>query len=274
MQRYLILLIILLSACQGKKQESEQIRLLSKTEVIDRARAHDLDYSYAVFNGANGLMSPEEHSLLNKGKLARDFYQNNVGEITEVRVRPIELADKFVEIQIRVAATNPLSQVVPIEMDCNDLGAIFQEVWDSDQEVRTGGGNMNLTDSLNRQKVISSIFNCGWSEEHLQTIWLVFQHSPEGIMAYFYPELKKYAEEGKLSKSSIALMEDRLLMRNGYKQVYGSQISGGELYELEEPDSVDIRRATMDLGPIEDYLQHFDLDWEKELARLKKMEED
>lgn len=54
-------------------------------------------------------------------------------------------------------------------------------------------------------------------------------------------------------------MTDRLLMHFGYPQVYGSQILNGELYTIENPDSVDIRRASVGLGPLEEYLKNFDL---------------
>lgn len=271
MKNFLPILAVIFISCQNTKDGNE-VTLISQADAIERAKANNLDYSYATFIGANGPLTKEENSLLNKGKLARDFYQNATGEITEVRVRPIQLADKFFEIQIRSASTNPLASIEFISTDCNNLDAIFQEVHDSDQQVRTGDGDMSSVDAKNRQIVISSIFNCGWSEQHLETIWLVFQHSPSGIMAYFYPYLKNYSEEGRLSKSSMALMEDRLLMNNGYKQIYGSQISGGILFDMEEPDSVNARRKTMNLGPIEDYLLHFDLDWGEELTRLKAME--
>lgn len=274
MKRYIILIIILSYSCQGKKNDAEQLRLIPKNEVISRARANNLDYSNAIFKGANGLMSAQENSLLKKGKLARDFYENSPGEISEVRVRSIELADKFLEIQINAAATNPLSQIEFIDIDCNQLGSLYDEVFKADQQVRNGYGEMDIVDSLNRQTVVSAIFQCGWSEEHLLTTWLVFQHSPLDIMIYFYPELKKYSEEGKLNRGMIALMEDRLLMQNGYKQIYGSQISGGRLFDLEEPDSVNIRRATMDLGSIEDYMDHWGLDWEEEKARMKLLEKE
>ncbi len=88
-------------------------------------------------------------------------------------------------------------------------------------------------------------------------------------MAYFYTDLKKYEQTGKLSSSSIALMEDRLLLNNGYQQIYGSQIVNEQLHNLYDPENVNERRAKMDLGPIEDYIEHFGLDFETELKRLQ-----
>ncbi len=135
----------------------------------------------------------------------------------------------------------------------------------------------NWLDKLGEQgeELLDSFFyfknktlQCGWTEAHLSTIWLVFQHSDQNIMAYYYPELKRFSEQGALSKSSIALMEDRLLMNNGYKQIYGSQISNGQLHDLENLDQVNERRATMDLGAIEDYISNWDLDFETEKQRM------
>ncbi|MEQ9404854.1 MAG: hypothetical protein RIM99_14780 [Cyclobacteriaceae bacterium] len=270
MKEQLVFILILAGACQGINKKDEALRLIPQNEIIDRIRSNDFDYSYALFKGRKGgELTPEERSLLNQGKLARDYYENGEGIIREVIVRSPVLADKFFDIQMRAASDNPLASVEFVDINCNNLDSIFQEVRASDQQVRTEGGDMDETDSKNRQIVISTISKCGWSEPHLETIWLIFQHSPSELMAYYYPQLKQFSEEGKLSKGSIALMEDRLLMNNGHKQIYGSQISNGILYDLEDPDSVNLRREKMHLEPIQDYISRFGLDWEKEKTRMK-----
>ena len=88
-------------------------------------------------------------------------------------------------------------------------------------------------------------------------------------MAYFFNDLRNCAINGPLSRSSFALMEDWPLMYNAYKQIYGSQISNGEHYNLKDPQTVDERRAAIGLGPLSDYLLHFDLDYDTEMERMK-----
>jgi len=120
--------------------------------------------------------------------------------------------------------------------------------------------------------VVSAIERCGWSEEYLHTIWLVFQHSRKELMGIYYPELKKLSLQGKLSLGAMALMEDRLLMGHGYKQIYGSQISSGVLYDLDDPHNVNQRRASMDLGSIKEYISRWDLDFIEEVKRMEMSE--
>lgn len=270
-----LFLLIFVFACQQNQERNGELQMIPKDKIVEMAKAGKLNYLYAKFKSQNGTeLSKEEQKLLSKGKLAKDYYVDKEGTIKEVRVRPLTLEDKFIEIQRREIASNPLKDITIIEIDCDALDDLYAEIERTDQEVRTEGGDMQSVDAQNQQKVISALTKCGWTEAHLETIWLVFQHSSSGIMAYYYPKLKEYSEKGLVRLSSMALMEDRLLMSNGYKQIYGSQIRDGRLYALEDSENVNKRRAKMDLGPIEEYVTHFDLDFETELANMKNEEVD
>ena len=59
----------------------------------------------------------------------------------------------------------------------------------------------------------------------------------------------------------IALMKDRALMHEGKPQIYGSQIMNGKLYPLLEPEYVNQRREEVGLGPLEEYVQRFGLEF-------------
>jgi hypothetical protein len=66
-----------------------------------------------------------------------------------------------------------------------------------------------------------------------------------------------------LSQSSLALLEDRIRVREGKKQIYGSQLhstaSGKYVPEpIEDEVNVDARRAKVGLGPLSEYLKGFD----------------
>jgi hypothetical protein len=56
-------------------------------------------------------------------------------------------------------------------------------------------------------------------------------------------------------------------MRNGKPQIYGSQIVSdpetGEdmVYEVFEPEFVNARRASVGLGPIEEYIARWNIEW-------------
>ena len=60
-------------------------------------------------------------------------------------------------------------------------------------------------------------------------------------------------------------MKDRILVSDGKPQIYGTQLTSiyqdsnkFEVYEIENPQYVDQRRAEMGLNPINDYLKMWD----------------
>ena len=66
-------------------------------------------------------------------------------------------------------------------------------------------------------------------------------------MAYYFRYIEGLVQSGDLHPERLALLTDRLLVFNDYKQVYGSQIVNGELHPIENPDSVDYRRLEIGL---------------------------
>jgi len=68
--------------------------------------------------------------------------------------------------------------------------------------------------------------------------------------------------ENEMRGSSLALLEDRIRLREGGKQIYASQVRRNDAGEweaisLEDPAGVDARRASVGLGPLADYLAGF-----------------
>ncbi len=65
----------------------------------------------------------------------------------------------------------------------------------------------------------------------------------------------------------LALLEDRVLMGQGKKQVYGTQVTfhqttgKPELYPVENEPEVDSRRARVGLPPFREYLSEFGIDY-------------
>jgi len=131
-------------------------------------------------------------------------------------------------------------------------------------------------DSLNEIEVIKIIEEKGWVGKSLvggqanMTLWLVIQHAPLETQEKYLPLLKKSVLKGESSGSHLALLEDRIQMRNGKPQTYGSQITTdketGEqvVYEIREPEYVNQRRKEVGLGPIEDYVKRWGIEWKIE----------
>ena len=97
--------------------------------------------------------------------------------------------------------------------------------------------------------------------------FLIIQHADLSYQEKYLPLLQEAADKGEMQKSSLALLIDRINMRNDKPQIYGSQVGTdpftGELWfhEIEDEMNVDKRRAEMGLGPLSEYAKYFDLEY-------------
>lgn len=148
-------------------------------------------------------------------------------------------------------------------------------------EVKFGSGSeyMNMfwelmreQDSINEQQVLKIIDEKGWVGKSLvgskdnSTLWLVIQHAPLETQEKYLPLLKESVKEGESSGQNLALLEDRILMRNSKPQIYGSQVKKdkkGKAYfhEIKDPEYVNQRRKEIGLGPIESYAKRMGVEW-------------
>ena len=262
--------------CQTEPVKSpfDGLTKLSHTQLFQLQSEGKFNYVRATFVNQEGLpMSDVDKEALNLGKLTRDYYVNTAGQITKVALRPYTMEDKFFEIRFKEMLQDPFEKMNIVEMDCANQQAILEELHDLDQGARTGDGP-NL-DFQNQDKLISLIKKCGFpsktqvGEKAMSAVFLILQHAGSRLMAYYYPQMEAAVEKGDIEKSTFALYQDRLLMYHGFSQIYGSQISNDELYKLENPESVNERRAAIGLEPIEEYLKHFELDFQTELQRMQ-----
>lgn len=149
---------------------------------------------------------------------------------------------------------------------------------------------MKKIDAENLDKVKSILDNYEWPEnltqQANQTIFLVIQHADLETQKQYLPLVRKAVEEGKTLPSNLALLEDRMALREGKKQIYGSQVfidseTGNKYVQpLKNPETVDERRAKVGLLPMSDYLkQSFQMEWsveqyKKDLPKIKKLLEE
>ena len=101
----------------------------------------------------------------------------------------------------------------------------------------------------------------------MDATFLIIQHADLKYQEKYLPLLTEAAEKGEMNKSALALLIDRINMRNDKPQIYGSQLRDdpftGELWfhEIEDEKNVDQRRAEMGLGPLSEYAKYFDLEY-------------
>ncbi len=200
---------------------------------------------------------------------------NNASEMETMADGSINISAAIDQIMGSDGVKNALQNFQMEEVICDSIDSVLAEVYRKDQEVRRGAGDMMTVDQENRRTVISILEKCGFpnaDEVELRSynaIFFVLQHSPGPIMGYYYRNVEQAVNNGKINRSTFALMQDRLLMGFGYKQVYGTQILNDQLYELQDPDNVNVRRAEVGLGPIETYVEYFNLNYEEEIKRMK-----
>ncbi len=141
-------------------------------------------------------------------------------------------------------------------------------------------------DSINLIKIQKILDEKGWLGSNVignqgnSTLFLVIQHSPLEVQEKYLPMMRDAVKNGKANSSSLALLEDRVALRKGGKQIYGSQIGRdqetGEYFvsPLIDPKNVDKRRAEVGLGPIADYLSRWNVTWDvkKHIERTEKMD--
>lgn len=134
-------------------------------------------------------------------------------------------------------------------------------------------------DSVDLIKVITILDKYGWLGPDVvgnngnQTLFLVIQHSDIEIQDKYLPMMREAVKNKKAQASSLALLEDRVALRHGKKQIFGSQIScdkdGCWVSPLEDPDNVDKRRAEVGLGLLADYVKNWNIKWD--VVEYKKL---
>lgn len=126
---------------------------------------------------------------------------------------------------------------------------------------------MPRNDSIVLDQVITLIEEKGWlgiqevGELANQTLWLVIQHAPLEIQKKYLPLLEASVMEGESKARYLAFLQDRILMRQDEKQIYGTQSlwdttkKQNVIWPILNPENVNQRRKEVGLEPIEAYAQ-------------------
>lgn len=157
--------------------------------------------------------------------------------------------------------------------------------WES-KEMKDHWKIISGKDSINLIKVKSILDKYGWLGEDViggqgnSTLFLVIQHSDQATQEKYLPMMREAVKNGNAEGSSLALLEDRVALGQGKRQIYGSQIGRNpetQLYyvsPLEDPDNVYKRRAEVGLQLLADYVNHWHIKWDVEQYKkdLPKLE--
>jgi hypothetical protein len=130
---------------------------------------------------------------------------------------------------------------------------------------------INKSDSINLVKVKLVLDKYGWlgadvvGQTGNSTLFLVIQHADLKTQEHYLPMMKEAVKNKKASPPDLALLVDRIEMRNNRPQIYGSQINMKDgkyiIYTIIDEPNVNKRRAEVGLQPLENYVQMWGIDY-------------
>ena len=140
---------------------------------------------------------------------------------------------------------------------------------------------ISLKDKQNISKVISIIHQYGWlgpqkvGMNASQALFLVIQHADITSQKQYLPMIQAAEKKGEILSSNLAILEDRINMREGKAQYYGSQSfkdkESGQtyIYPIADPDGLERRRKAMGLIPMQEYAKSLHIEWNLEFYKQK-----
>ena len=116
-------------------------------------------------------------------------------------------------------------------------------------------------DAANTARLVEIVEQVGWpgirlvGEPAARGAFLVLQHADYALQKNYLPLFRTAVAAGEARPWNLALLEDRVLTREGKNQLYGSQWRKNsddvwELYPIEDEPGVDKRRQALGMPPI------------------------
>lgn len=128
-------------------------------------------------------------------------------------------------------------------------------------------------DSLNMIK-LEEIFKVhGWTGKELigadaaDKAFIIILHAPLFYQKKYLEMINIAVSKGDIRKSSTAYLTDKILTKEGKKQLYGTQLKYShetksyEFKPIDDEKNVNKRRSEIGLGPLEDYARSFGFEY-------------
>lgn len=99
-----------------------------------------------------------------------------------------------------------------------------------------------------------------------QALFLIIQHADLKTQKKYYPLIKQAEREGNILSSNVAILEDRIAIREGRNQTYGSQGYYDRqkqktfIYPLQNLEDLDSLRKSMGLQPMKESFKDWSID--------------
>lgn len=236
------------------------------------------------------LANVADSAFYNLNRIARMMNYKNYGHITtdtdlaslhsDARWNPLLVTIKANKDKAEANLNKPLAQqldsiYVEDQKYRKQLDAIGKQFGWNSKEIAEHWAKINKKDSLNVIAVSAILDKYGWLGEDVvggqggSALFLVIQHSDQQTQEKYLPMMREAVKNKKASGSSLAMLEDRVALKQGKRQIYGSQLMtfDGEpsfFQPIEDPDNVDKRRAEVGLPPLSEYAGYFQIKWDLE----------
>lgn len=266
MKSYQLLFIIYFTLVISSCKNEPQLTTITYEEMVEMVGNNDLtipkDVPYYSLEGR--LLTIEDRAALANDLLYAEWIINVDSTLVKVQFQDSE--------KVRLARLKaPVLTEGIASIKCDNLSELLEKVYSRDQDSRSDNLMSPEIDEQNLEVIEQILEKCGMPSQQSagelghSAIWLVIQHAGADKRKQYFPILLEAAQQGLLEKQDIALMQDRMLMDDGKPQLYGSQVlinddDTYELYDLQDPETVDKRREEMGLGPLKEYLEYFNIE--------------
>lgn len=143
---------------------------------------------------------------------------------------------------------------------------------------------MHKSDQENLIKVNAIVKKHGWLGPQkvgvigAQGLFLVIQHADLKTQEFYLPAIRAAEKNGEILSSNLAILEDRVCMRSGKQQIYGSQgftdnqTGRKYIYPIIDVDNLDKRRIAMGMPPMQDYVKDWNVEeFKKNLPDIERI---
>ncbi|MDO6705532.1 DUF6624 domain-containing protein [Photobacterium sp. 1_MG-2023] len=160
-----------------------------------------------------------------------------------------------------------------LQSQLSEMAAVDQEIrrvlgqsgrHQAPEELRA---QVSKIDEVNTSKLKKMLEGRSWftapevGTEGIRSAFLIIQHSPDlEFQVKMLPKLRQSYLNGEgITGQQLALITDRVLLAKDNKQIYGTQARFDEgiivIEPIENPATVNERRAEMGMPPLEDYFK-------------------
>jgi hypothetical protein len=129
---------------------------------------------------------------------------------------------------------------------------------------------IDSTNLVNVERIISFF---GWPGKSVvgargnYAAWLVIQHAKLKTQEKYLPMMRASVEKNESEADELAYLEDRILMRQGKDQIYGTQViinqktGAQEIWPIRDEATLDERRKKLGMESMTDYAKHFGIEY-------------